>query len=419
MVQILEPGYSFGAAMGSSLGRGLSEGYSEGKRSRSTAEAMRRENEVLRKQGIDLEGISDPELRKVYISQALQGANAQQLQALKDLSRNERIEKSQEMIRSLYGGRRNEPSVTAKELASAGLPPEQRMQQRQQPERFEDEEIDVLREDLDQNRFSEEDIAMVAASGDENLARLMQAQNQEATKREIAEKREREERRREEDRQRTAKEKQFFKYNEPKLMEVAGMERKIDLDNARFSKLEELFQHKEDFPSSLTASLISKDGTINDIAYSQLSPRAQEAMKLIIDSTSGIKDTYGARVTNFDLATYLKKLPSLLNSPEGKQRILKDLKAINDISQVYNEGIQDVFEEAGGSDKISFSEAERRFKRKYGSEMKRKIDKFVIDENKTMSEKPAPRNSIGRKIRDKETGEVFISDGTQWKLVGE
>jgi hypothetical protein len=214
---------------------------------------------------------------------------------------------------------------------------------------------------------------------------------------------------------RTAKEKEYFKYNEPKLSEIATKQRTLQQDAARYDRMQELFQERDKFPSPLLVGLFSKEGQLNDVAYSLLSPQAQEAVKLIIDSTSGIKDTYGARVTNFDLSTYLKKLPSLLNSAEGRDRVLRDLKIINDVNQAYNRGILDEFDEAGGSDQIPFSVAEKRFDKKHGKEINNLLKEYVNPKQKKFDNFPDPEKYLGIKVKNDETGEVFISDGKDWK----
>jgi len=214
---------------------------------------------------------------------------------------------------------------------------------------------------------------------------------------------------------RTKKEEQYFKFNEPKLAELSDTQRKLETENARYERLENLFADPSKFPSSFTAALFTKDGTINDIVYSQMTPEAQEAVKLIIDSTSNIKDTYGARITNFDLQTYLKKLPSLLNSPEGKTRVLRDLKIINELNRMHASGIQEIFEEQGGSDKIPYSKAETLYKKRYGGLEKDLLSKFVNPEKGSFKSMPNANEYLGRKIKDDKTGEIFISDGKEWK----
>ena len=220
---------------------------------------------------------------------------------------------------------------------------------------------------------------------------------------------------REKHKEQTDKEKEYFKLNEPKLIQMADNLNKLEMEQSRYDRLEQLFSDPSKFPSSITAAIFSKDGQINDLAYSQLSPEAQEAIKLVIDSTSNIKDTYGSRVTNFDLQTYLKKLPSLLNTQEGKARVLRDLQIMNQLNQMHANGIMEVFEEAGGTDKIPYSTAERIYKKKYGNQEKRLRELFVNPEKKTFSDLPSPFQYLGEKIEDEDTGEMFISDGVEWK----
>lgn len=221
--------------------------------------------------------------------------------------------------------------------------------------------------------------------------------------------------RNEERKGKTEKEKEYFKMNEPKLMELSDNQRKLEMEEARYDRLSNLFSDPSKFPSTFTAAIFSKEGQINDLAYSQLTPEAQESLKLIIDSTSNIKDTYGARVTNFDLQTYLKKLPSLLNSPEGKSRVLRDLQVMNRINQLHASGIQEIFEEAGGTDKIPYSKAESRYKKRYGGLEKDLKEQFVNPEKGTFDKLPDANKFLGRKIKNPETGEILISDGKEWK----
>lgn len=409
MVQVLPPARTFGSELGRSLGGNIARGFSEGKENKRQMASLEKENESLKKQGIDLSGIIDPKMRQLYVSSALQGANAQELEMIKQAGKRERSEEAQKFVSGIYGEGPKQGLVGA-QLASEGkrenLPAEELTNEMNQ-------EI-VAEKRPERRKFADVDIAKAMAM-DPNVGKAMQSQN-DITIREEREDRKAEEKLEAEERKnRTKKEQQFFKFNEPKLAEVAGIERKINVDNARFSRLEDLFSDDSKFPSPLLSALVTKDGAINDIAYSQLTPEAQEAVKLIIDSTSGIKDTYGARVTNFDLQTYLRKLPSLMTSPEGRRRVIRDLKSLNDINQTYNEGIQDIFEKAGGSDKIAFSEAERRFKKEYGSELQRKIDKFITPEKGIFEKMPSAKQYLGKKLKDSETGEIFISDGIEWK----
>ena len=217
------------------------------------------------------------------------------------------------------------------------------------------------------------------------------------------------------------KEMQFFKINEPKLIELSDKLQNYELEDARYSRLSELFDKEGNkMPSNLTAALFSSGGQINPKAAAFLSAPAQEAVKLITDLTSGIKDTYGARVTNFDLETYLKKLPSLLNSPDGRKRVLRDLQMINKLNRMHAEGVLGAFEENGGPGAIPYSKAESIFRDKNKDKISELKKEFITGKKPIMKELPSasdPQNR-GRKIRDTVTGEILESDGENWVPVG-
>jgi len=228
-------------------------------------------------------------------------------------------------------------------------------------------------------------------------------------------------RRGEERKERTAKEKEYFKINEPKLIELNDNQRALQTQALRFGRLEELFKDESKFPSATLTAALSKEGQIRPIAGSLLSPEAQEAIKLIQDELSGAKEFFPGRVTNFDVGQYLRRLPSLMNTPEGRQRVLRDLKSINEINQLYNRGVEEVFEEKGGTDKIAFSTAQRLAGKKYEKQIDQINKEFINPDKKNLSELPNPSDPqyLGRKVRNKKTGEIVVSDGKEWKPVSQ
>lgn len=386
MIQVLPPKRTFGSEFGRTFGggaaKGLSEGLSAGRERKRLAqqdqvqaEQIEKENQALLSKGIDVRDLG-PEARKMTISEQLKGKSKEDL-----------FNKKKEYFSELLSGQ--EKNI-GQDLASAGKGQNGEINQKNNAG-F--NPLGILDEDIVQ-----------ATMLDPVMGNALRHAKDAAEKKVV-----------EESRAKTKKEGQFFKFNEPKLAEIANTERRIDVDNARFDRLGELFTEPAKFPSGLMTALFTKEGTINDVAYSQMTPEAQEAVKLIIDSTSGIKDTYGARITNFDLQTYLRKLPSLIMSPEGRERVLRDLKEINGINQLYNRGIQEVFDEAGGSDKISFSQAERKFKQKYSDQLQKKLKEFSMPQKEKYNELPDANKFLGKKMRNPDTGEIFISDGKEWK----
>lgn len=203
---------------------------------------------------------------------------------------------------------------------------------------------------------------------------------------------------------------------EPKLLELEDKLNKYEQEGLRFDRLQQLFspELEKKFPSSFTAALFTKNGELRPTATASLSPEAQEAVKLVADNLSGAKDTFGARVTNFDIQSYMKRLPTLLNSAEGRRRVLRDLSMMNELNQMHTEGVLGVIDRYGGPGKISVSKAERIFKKEFAPQMKKIKEEFVNPEKATFNELPPAQRYVGRKFKNEETGEVLVSNGKEW-----
>lgn len=204
---------------------------------------------------------------------------------------------------------------------------------------------------------------------------------------------------------------------EPKLLALEDKLENYEMEGMRFDRLAELFKPEleEKFPPAFLVGAFTKDGELNEKAQAALSPEAQEAVKLITDNIKGAKDSFGARVTNFDAATYLKTLPSLLNTAEGRRRVLRDLKLINQLNQQHTQGVLDIMEKAGGASKMSLSKAEREYKKQFAPQIKKIRQEFISPESTQFDNLPSANLYPGRKATDNETGKVFISDGKEWR----
>jgi uncharacterized protein YktA (UPF0223 family) len=142
------------------------------------------------------------------------------------------------------------------------------------------------------------------------------------------------------------------------------------------------------------------------------SREAQRFVKVINEFASGAKDTYGSRVTNFDLTQYLKQFPNLLNSAEGVKDLIEHIDIVNDINSVYYKNLKNVFDKAGGVRNIDADIAESLAEKKSEKQIEKLSEKF----NKigTVEKLPAAHKNKGESFQDDETGEVYVSDGTSW-----
>jgi hypothetical protein len=74
---------------------------------------------------------------------------------------------------------------------------------------------------------------------------------------------------------------------------------------------------------------------------------AQEWVKEIARFGNRAKDAYGSRVTNFDLAQYMKQFPSLLNTHEGRRNILRMMEINYELDSLYDRSVQRIIDQKG------------------------------------------------------------------------
>lgn len=206
------------------------------------------------------------------------------------------------------------------------------------------------------------------------------------------------------------------KLAEPKLQELNDKLRAQKASGMRFKRLEQLSspELESQFPPGFLVGMLSKDGELRPTFASQISPDAQEFVKLISDEITGAKDTFGARVTNFDLQAYMKRLPSLINSPEGRRRVLRDIQILNDLNVTHDQGVLDIVDRYGGPGKISISKAERIFDKENASKIDQLTQEFINPEKTEFQDLPDAARYRGREIEDPETKQKFRSNGSEW-----
>ena len=142
------------------------------------------------------------------------------------------------------------------------------------------------------------------------------------------------------------------------------------------------------------------------------SPEAQRYVKTINEFTRTAKDTYGARVTNFDLTQFLKRLPTLANSEEGRRQIIDQMGIITKINLAYEKSLQDVIDSYGGIRNVDFDEAERIARKKSQLEINDLRNEF----NKISSNQDKIYEKQVKNIKDitpKGRVAVEFSDGRQ------
>jgi hypothetical protein len=163
-------------------------------------------------------------------------------------------------------------------------------------------------------------------------------------------------------------------------------------------------------PKNLGRLNVKTDGTLL-IPYAS-SAETQRFIKTLNEFSAGAKDTYGAQVTNFDLQQFMLRYPTLLNTKEGREHVLQQMKIVNDLNAVYYKNLKNVYDSAGGSRYIDSDRADyfaTKLSEPHVEKLREKFDKIGSFESL-----PSPSWAKGRKIRDKTTGEILISDGQNW-----
>jgi hypothetical protein len=102
-------------------------------------------------------------------------------------------------------------------------------------------------------------------------------------------------------------------------------------------------------PEGAARLLIDKEGNIRPTAlrFKAVPPSMERFVKTVNDFLSSAKDTFGARVTNFDIQQFKSRLPGLLNSREGRRQIIEQMKIFNEIESNYRNALKKVYNHYG------------------------------------------------------------------------
>jgi len=103
-------------------------------------------------------------------------------------------------------------------------------------------------------------------------------------------------------------------------------------------------------PSGLSKLVIDpKTGDLRGEAQlaGLVNPETELYVKNLKQFLKGAKDFFGARVTNFDVTSFMAQLPGLLNSEQGRRMILKQMEYVNDLEEVHNNTLNEGLKKYG------------------------------------------------------------------------
>src|ERR1700691_5534961 len=74
------------------------------------------------------------------------------------------------------------------------------------------------------------------------------------------------------------------------------------------------------------------------------------------DFLSNAKDWFGGRVTNYEALNFLKSIPTLMNSQEGRREVIKKLRFMEQAKQLATQEMLDIEKENKGIPPLNLME---------------------------------------------------------------
>lgn len=182
----------------------------------------------------------------------------------------------------------------------------------------------------------------------------------------------------------------YLKLNEPEMIKAGDKLERLNEQKMELGRLNELFTTDADkMPSAFTAAMFNYkgEGFMSRLGRATLSPEAQEALKILTSQIKGLNQTFRGRILETEIKYYMRTWPELLNTPEGKMKIMRDIKLMHKVQETVLGQTQKEIGDAGG--KISYSEAHRRALRKTTPELEN-IKKIFIKPEEQAKELSAP-----------------------------
>lgn len=157
------------------------------------------------------------------------------------------------------------------------------------------------------------------------------------------------------------------------------------------------------------------------------SNEAQQYVKTLNRFFDGLKNTFGARITNLDVNLYAQRLPGLANSQEARTAILRQMDLVNQMNQIYYGKVRELYNKY--RDRLSEAQIETLAERETKSqidalnqqyqdldeEINQIADQEAFQSNTDIFEQlPDPSTEKGNTLEDENTGQRYRSDGKKW-----
>lgn len=170
-----------------------------------------------------------------------------------------------------------------------------------------------------------------------------------------------------------------YKATEPYRKEVIDAAKAARSDLKDLNRMEELEKEgKLDTPGYV--EFLKRSGF--DIP-ALMNPGSEEFQKISANFLRNAKQYFGARVSNYEIEQFLKTIPSLSQSPEGRKRVIANLKYMSRGALEYNDALKEVIAENGGIPPFDLRE-------KVDEKIEKRLDK-ISEMFKKDLERPVPK----------------------------
>lgn len=135
------------------------------------------------------------------------------------------------------------------------------------------------------------------------------------------------------------------KENREQLKDIRTKKKSVRDTSLRLRRLTQL-NDSDKLPEGMERLNINyKTGEL--IVPAAANEQTQLYAKTLNDWITQAKDSFGARVTNFDLQAFLRRLPTLANTTAGRRLILRQMQILNEIDQLEADANMKVYKRYG------------------------------------------------------------------------
>lgn len=214
-----------------------------------------------------------------------------------------------------------------------------------------EEEVPIRPKEPERRIPTLEEIAYTTAI-DPNMGKMMAQERRELLRAKAEEKREILRAKAEEEKLAFAEKKLAYAETKTYRETTANKAKAAAEDIMRLDRMTELVNRKKLIPPLYNAFL-SKMGL--DIPALK-NPDSQEFDKIVSDMTRDIRQRFGARITNLELRIFLKSIPGLSQTDEGKRRVIRNLKILTQGALLENRTKNQIIKENRGIPPLNLQE---------------------------------------------------------------